>query len=227
MRLRHLAAAAVALLALAACGGSPPSPITPSKPPSPPTLEVSCTASPGLVCSASLYGEGDITAQSLVVRGGVVPSEDLPVTASPDVVFRSPGVPTALRAQNVYIRADYDSPTWAPMRNIAPHAFAIDPGGSAVPLAYLAGQVFTGGIPGNGTVGGATVEITEGEGAGRRAVTLDNGYYMLEFLRLDAPFTARASKTGYTTDVRAHPGIVDNSDGYPMNQSLHFTIEPR
>jgi hypothetical protein len=194
-----------------------------------PALLVVCLTTPTLTCSASLYGEGDVTAKATwSAADSFRLALDVPVTASSAVAFPSPGVPTALRAQNVYIRADYTSPRWGHVRSIAPHAYALDPGGLAVPLAYLSGDVFTGGIPGNGVVGGATVEIIDGEGTGKQAVTRDdNGSYLIEFLRLNLPFTARASKSGYSTDVRQHTGIVDDANGYPSNRTLAFSIDPK
>jgi len=217
----------VACLALFACDVSPSAPSGPVKPPSPPALEVACVTSPAFRCTATVYGEGDVTAKAAwsaaeSFRLGM----DLPVTASPAVEFESPGVATALRPQNVYIRADYVSARWGAMRNIAPHAYAVDPGGAAVPLAYLSGTVFSGGIPGNGVVGGVTVAIIDGERTGRQDVTRDNGFYMIEFLHLNTPFTAQASKPGYSSDVRTHPGIVDDALGYPSNTSLHFSLAP-
>ena len=93
-----------------------------------------------------------------------------------------------------------------------------------MPLAYVSGFVYSGGgVP----LGEATVEIIDGEGTGRRAVTLvGNGSWTIEFLRLNAPFTARASKRGYSSEVKTHPGIVDNPLGYPFNSVLHFDLAP-
>ena len=109
------------------------------------------------------------------------------------------------------------------MRSIAPYAYRVAPSAPAVPLAYIAGQTFVGSI-GGVTIGGVAVEIVDGEGAGSRAVTLDaNGFYMIEFLRLDLPFTARASRPGYSSDLKSHPGIVDDG-GFPSNRALHFSL---
>ncbi len=229
MSRRHLRSAVVLVfLPLGACT-SPSVPTALPKPQGPPALLVVCHTTPTLTCSASLYGEGDVTAKATwSAADSFRLAMDVPVTASSAVVFKSPGVPTVLRAQNVYIRADYNSPRYGHLRNIAPHAYALDPGGLAVPLAYVTGVVFTGGIPGNGVVGGATVEIIDGEGTGKQDVTLDaNGGYMIEFLRLDHPFTARASKPGYSSDVRQNTGIVDDANGYPSNTSLAFSIDPK
>jgi len=175
-------------------------------------------ATPTLRCTASVYQEGDVTAQAAwsaadSFRLGM----DVPVTASDAVDFPSPGVPRALRVANVYIRADYVSPRWGRMRSIAPHAYAVDPASGAIPLSYVSGTAGQGGV---------TVEIIDGEGMGKRAVTIDNGSYMIEFQRMNAPFTARASKPGYMPDVKVHPGIVDDMYGYPMNSYLHFTLNP-
>jgi hypothetical protein len=127
-------------------------------------------------------------------------------------------MPRVLRPQNVYIRADYVSPLWGSSRNIAPHAYAVETGGAAVPLAYVSGDTQPVGV---------TVEIIDGEDVGKRAVSReDNGFYMIEFVRLNQPFTMRASKTGYLPLVKAHPGIVDDSLGYPSNTAVHFSLTP-
>jgi hypothetical protein len=206
------------LAALAACGGSPVSPSS-GKPPSPPWVVVTCTASATLRCSASVYGEGDITASATwSAAEAFLPAMDVPLPSSSAVVFPTPGLVQVLRPQNVYIRADYLSPTWGHLRSIAPHAYGLDPAEPPVPLAYLSGTTVPGGV---------TVEIIEGEDTGRKDVSReDNGFYMIEFLRLGSPFTVRASKAGYAPEVKTHPGIVDGVTGYPTNSSLHFSLSP-
>jgi hypothetical protein len=120
-----------------------------------------------------------------------------------------------LRPESVYIRADYVSPRWGRSRNIAPHAYAVKMSGAAVPLAYVSG---------NTQPTGVTVEIIDGD-AGKRAVSRDdNGFYMIEFVRLNQPFTMRASKAGCLPLVKAHPGIVDDSLGYPSNSTVHLSL---
>jgi hypothetical protein len=214
-----------AAAAYACGGGSPASPTGSPKPQGPPPLRVACVDQPWLRCTASVFGEGDVTAVS---RWSAADSfrlaMDVPVTAAATVDFPTPGVPRALSPANVYIRADYTSPKWGRMRSIAPHAYGVAPSAAAVPLAYIDGQVFVGSI-GGVPLGGAAVEIVDGEGAGRRALTLEaNGSYMIEFLRLNLPFTARVSKPGYSSEVKSHPGIVDNSLRYPSNIALHFSL---
>jgi len=116
---------ALALLALAAC--APPT--APSRSASgkkwTPALMVRCVTSPALTCTATLDTE-DVTAKAIWSAGeSFRTAMDVPITASSAVTFRSPGVPTALREQNIYVRADYDSPEWGHTRNIAPHAYAL------------------------------------------------------------------------------------------------------
>lgn len=208
------------------CGSSSPaSPSGSPKPQSPPPLQIACVDQPVLRCTAFVFGEGDVTTLS---RWSAADSfrlaMDVPVTSTATVDFPTPGVPRALSPANVYVRADYVSLRWGQMRSIAPHAYRVAPSTSAVPLAYIAGQTFAGSI-GGAPLGGVTVEIVDGEGAGSRAVTLEaNGSYMIEFLRLNSPFTAQASKPGYSSDVKSHPGIVDNSLGFPSNSALHFSL---
>lgn len=201
------------------CGDGPISPASHDRPAPPPTLLVSCEAAPGLHCSANLAGEGDVTsAASWSAADSFQLAGDVPVTPSSAVEFPLPGIPRVLRSRNVYIRADYVSPRWGHMRDYAPHAYAAEPSGAAVPLAYLSGDTSPAGV---------TVEIIDGEGAGRRGVSReDNGFYMIEFLRLNRPFTARASKPGYSSVTKAHPGIVDDALGYPSDNTLHFTLSP-
>jgi len=80
---------------------------------------------------------------------------------------------------------------------------------------------------GNTQPAGVTVEIIDGEDAGKRVVSReDNGFYMIEFVRLNQPFAMRASKTGYFPLVKAHPGIVDDSLGYPSNPHRAFLVDP-
>jgi len=58
------------------------------------------------------------------------------------------------------------------------------------------------------TIGGADVEIIQGEGQGKHAVTLGaNGSYMLEFLRLNEPFSMRASMKEYSSESKDNPGF--------------------
>lgn len=204
--------------ALTACGGSPVVPSSP-KPEWPPSLVVKCTVAVTLRCSASLYQEGDVTESATwSAAEAFSPAMDVPLPSSSAVVFPTPGVVQVLRPQNVYVRADYLSPRWGHVRSIASHAYGLHPGRPAVPLAYLAGGTGPGGV---------TVEIIEGEDTGRKRVSRDdNGSYMIEFLRLGAPFTVRASRAGYVPEVKTHPGIVDDVLGYPSNSTVYFTLSP-
>jgi hypothetical protein len=141
------------------------------------------------------------------------------------VDFPSPGVVRALRRENVYIRADYTASYFT--RAIAPLAYTVDPSRPPERLAYLQG---TTSIDTNGgaILGGVNIDLFEGEGVGTHVVSLDaNGSYMIEFLHLNAPFTARASRPGYASSVKTHPGIVVNSMGYPSNNYLHFALTPQ
>ena len=181
-----------------------------------------------LRCTASLYGDGDVTALSQwSAAESFRVATSAPFIVSTAVDFPTPGVPRALSAADVYICADYVSPTWGRMHDIAPHAYRVAPSAPAVPLSHVSGSAYVGAIGGT-TLGGVTVEIIDGEGAGRRGVTLDgNGFYMIEFLRLNSPFTARATRTGYASDVKTHPGIADDSLGYPVNRYLYFSLTPQ
>jgi hypothetical protein len=208
----------LAIIGIAGCGTSPTAPSVPVGRSSPPPIEIDCQATPQLRCTANLFGEGDVTSGAMwSAAESMRLALDVPVTASTAVEFPSPGVIRVVRDQNVYIRADYVSPRWGKMRNIAPHAFAVQPGGVATPLSAVSGDT---------QLAGVTVEIVDGEGLGKRAESLVNGFYMIEFLRLNRPFTARASKPGYRPQTKTHPGIVDDATGHPSNAYLHFTLSP-
>jgi hypothetical protein len=190
-------------------------------------LQVTCNASPTLRCTAFLDGEGDVTAQShWAAAESFRLAMAVPFTApSTAVDFPVPGTPRVLRPQNVYIRAEYDSPVSGFRRNIALLAYALSSDGTATPLTSIQGLAFNGPIGGT-ALGGVTVEIIDGEGAGKQALTSDaNGSYMIEFLHLNAPFTVRASKVGYVSDVKAIPPITGGP--YLLTQtSIHFSLSP-
>jgi hypothetical protein len=69
------------------------------------------------------------------------------------------------------------------------------------------------------------VEIVDGGiDTGKYDQTRVNGAYLLEHLRMGVPLTVRASKPGYVASTQTHPGIVDDSSGYPEPNSLHFRL---
>jgi hypothetical protein len=119
---RTTAGGSFALLVLAGavavhgCGSTPASPDGVHEPPPPPSLQVACVDQPSLRCTASVFGEGDVTAVS---RWSVAESfrlaMDIPITAAGTVDFPTPGAPRTLSPDNVYIRADYASPRWGAM----------------------------------------------------------------------------------------------------------------
>jgi hypothetical protein len=198
------------------CGESPTTPSS-SKPSFVP-LNVSCVTSPSFRCTAFRFGEGDVTARvSWSAADSSRLAMDAPVTRSSVVDFPTPGVPRILQPGAVYIRADYLTQDSGPIRDVAPNSYLVTPGEASVPAASISGAT-TG-------VGGATIEIIDGEGAGRRTVSReDNAYFTIEFLRLGAPFTIRASKDGYIPDVQTHPGIVNSASGFPTNTTIHFSL---
>jgi hypothetical protein len=89
---------------------------------------------------------------------------------------------------------------WGNFQAVAPHAYALDPSGAAVPLTYQGSAVYTGGIPVPEAAGvlvtAAVAEILDGEDAGKKCETGSTGGCTFDFLHLNAPFTARASKPG-------------------------------
>jgi len=212
---------------LAACGSTGPvEPTVPTRP-SVPVVAITCVDDTIIRCSARFQGE-DVTTQARWSAADAFRlAMDVPVTASTAVEFPSPGMPRAVRRGNVYIRADYTPSTGYATHSIAPHAYAFDPSRPPERLAYLSGFTFINTVGGT-LLGGVDIDIVEGERAGTHVVSLDaNGSYMIEFLHLNSPFTARASKLGYESAVKTHPGIADDTSGYPSNNFLHFALAPR
>jgi hypothetical protein len=230
MRGRGLTAVSLGLLVAAACEIGTPSEPSRLKPQFVP-LVVTCDVVPVWRCTASRFGDGDVTARAQwSAADSFRLAMDTVVSGSTAVEFPSPGLPRALRPAEVYIRADYVTTNGQHLRAVAPHAYAAESGGQAVPMAYVSGTSFVG-PPSTGPsavrLGGVTIEIVDGEGAGKQAMTRDdNAFYMIEFLRLGIPFTVRASKPGYEPDVRVHPGIVNGETGHPANAALHVYLLP-
>ena len=211
------ARAALALVVLAAaCKDGPTTPRPYHKPQFYP-LEVSCVTVPQLRCTAFRFNEGHITHRvSWSAADSFQLAMDRPVTPSATVDFPTAGVPRILAPGAVYIRADYTAADNGFMKAVAPFQYIVAPGEPAIPAAY---------ITGNTGVGGALVEILDGEGAGRTLTTReDNPFFIMDFFRLERPFTVRASKPGYEPDVQQHPGITVGPSNYPTRPTLRFTL---
>lgn len=203
-------------------------PVAPSSTPrtQPLSLKIDCVEQLTLRCSASVYAQGDATAAARwSAADSFREAADVPQPHSSAVEFTAPGVVRVLRRQNIYIRADYTlSDSGSTIRNIAPHAYAVTPSEPPERLAYVTGFTYADSIGGR-LLGGVTLDITSGEGAGIHVATReDNASYMIEFLHLNVPFTIRATKSCYSPDVRSHPGIADDALGYPSNNFLHFAL---
>ncbi len=206
-----------ALVALAAgcSGASSAPPLKPSKPTDNAPLRVSCTPDQLSVrCTASVFGVGNVTSQTRWWA-----TETLGATTDTSaVVFFGAGLATAVQPVSVYIRGEYRNEGGGTLAGLAPHSYQMTPAGTPVPLAYVSGQVNAPGL------GGATVEIVEGEGAGKRDVTRDSGFFMIEHLKLGAPFTIRASKAGYVPELKTNSGIIDDVYGFPANNTVNFAL---
>ncbi len=206
------------VLVLAGCGDTPPSlgsPLRPSRPVDAAPLRISCTPEPpSLRCTASVFGTGNVTSQTKWWASEIY----VFTTESSGVVFFAPGIVTAVRSTNIYVRGEYRNSGGGVLRAVAPHSYEMTPGGAPVPLAYVSGQV---NVPG---LGGATVEVIDGEGTGKRDLTRDNGFYMIEHMKLGVPFTLRASRDGYASESKTNSGIVDDVFGVPANNTVNFTL---
>ena len=209
--------------AIYACGSAAPSP-SPTRPDLfAPPVQIRCGVNPILACTATVFDEGDVTATAVWSAADSVSAVgDQPVRATDAVVFRLPGVPTVTAPHQFYVRADYDN-SHGHSSDIATHSYALTPDGMVTPLAYVSGTVRS---PATGPLAGATIEIVSGEGFGKTAITIDNGFYLIEFLRLGRSFSLRASKTGYTSQTRTIAGIIDDALGNPSNNSIDFDLQP-
>ena len=213
--LRSARAALIAVLLAAACNDGPTAPPPYHKPQFYP-LEVSCDTVPQLRCVAFRFDVGDLTNRvSWSGADSFRLATDAILTPSATIDFPTPGVPRILKPGGVFIRADFMPGTPQFKKAVAPIQYVVAPGEPAMPASYL--SIST-------SVGGATVEIVEGEGAGRTWVTReDNPFLIADFFRLQRPFTIRASKAGYEPDVQHHPGIILNA-GYPQNHSVRLVL---
>lgn len=130
----------------------------------------------------------------------------------------APGLIVPHAAGNIAVSASYNGTV-----NLARHAFAVAPDRAAIALApSLLGHVLeTDGVTG---IVGATVELLDGPTAGRTVITRETGYFLYEFLPMDVPFTVRASKPGYETVTETHPGIADNTDGFPVSTLFNLRL---
>jgi hypothetical protein len=133
----------------------------------------------------------------------------------------APGRIVPLRQGNIAIHVR--SPTVLG-QVVAPHTYAVDPAARAIALApNLFGFVFE--EDGFTVISNVRVEIVDGGiDTGKYDQTRVNGAYFIEHLRMGAPLTVRASKPGYVASTQTHPGIVDDSSGYPEPNSLHFRL---
>lgn len=206
---------ALAALLVGCTGESSAPPLRPSNPADNAPLRVSCTADELSVrCRATVFGVGDVTSRTRWWA-----TESFAATAETSaVVFFGAGLATAVQPATVYIRGEYRNEGGGMLAGLAPHSYDMRPGGTPVALAYVSGQV---NVPG---LGGATVEIIEGEGSGKRDVTRDSGFFMIEHLKLRAPFTIRASKQGFVPEVKTNSGIIDDVYGFPSNNTVNFTL---
>jgi hypothetical protein len=217
----------VALLAHA-CGGTPTQPGYTDKPISPilfvpicapVQFEIHCT-----VQYFDAHNRLDVTELGV---WSVSSEPDKQVDTDVATVSR-PGVVVPRGKGNIYIRV-----TYAGLQQSAGPSYAIDPAGTAIPLApYLDGgvteartdsSIFLGpGIP------EALVEILDPPSeVGRTYLTDAVGFYRFKHLPLGVPITVRVSKTGYITSTKTNSGITIQPPpfGQALNTGLGFVLE--
>jgi hypothetical protein len=140
---------------------------------------------------------------------------DQPTTAAS---IEAPGFIVPRDGGNISIYAMYNG--W---RFSAFYWFAVAPGHDAIVLARaLRGAVLE--SDGRGPVLGAKVEILDGPYAGETRNTTNAGY-SFDFFPVGVPFTIQASKAGYETVTKGHPGIAYSPFVAP--QSLFNIVLPR
>jgi hypothetical protein len=212
----------VLLVGLCGCGQAPTRPTYVSRDPSTGLLPPVCTPVQQEVhCTEMMWtrdrGTIDVTASATWSVADSSLSDGL--TASSIAAVSSPGIIAPVRQGNISIHVRYLTD-----HAVAPHTYAIDPTASAIPLAPdLTG--FVSEVDGTTPIAGVLIEIIDGAyNSGKTATTLANGYYFIEHLRMASPLTVRASKSGYSTSVGTHPGIVDDASGFPEPNYLHFRL---
>jgi hypothetical protein len=168
------------------------------------------------------YGQAtiDVTGSATWVVADSNLSDEL--TPSSVAMVAAPGRIVPLRQGNISIHVR--SPTVQVAHVVAPHTYAVDPAAPAIALAPdLSGFVFE--VDGFTLIPDVRVEIVDGGiDTGKYDQTRVNGAYFLEHLRMGVPLTVRASKPGYVASTQTHPGIVDDSSGYPEPNFLHFRL---
>jgi hypothetical protein len=211
-------------LVCVACGETPTQPS--AQPPSPrdPTSmlrrPVCGVDGSNVRCTVTLWelgrGERDVTKTAT----WLVSATPLSFTPTSLAAVMAPGVIVPRRVGDISIFVEH-----ATSRTVANYSFAVGPERQAVPLApYLMG--FVSGPAAPVGIGGAKVEIVDGPDAGKSDTTRDNGYYFINHVRMDAPFTVRVSKPGFITVLRSHPGIVASGPTLQPQATLHVDLTP-
>jgi hypothetical protein len=93
------------------------------------------------------------------------------------------------------------------LRARAFYGFGMAPGRAPIVLAPQLWGAVVEAVGGLGPIVGATVEILDGPYAGKTS-TNTRGDYSFAFFPVGSPFTIQASKAGYETVTKNHPGIV-------------------
>ena len=221
---RSIVCALISALAISSCSNEAPTEPTrtTTKPPPAPVLgrpvcapvqtEVHCTV---------LWLDGRARTDVTPLANWSVSSEPFAQIDTDVATVVGPGVVAPLRRGNIYIRTTY-SGKWS----LAGHSYAVDPGTTPVPLVdYLSGMVAE--VGGNFTtpIASVLVEVlAPAEEVGKTDVTR-NGHFFIHHLPMNVPITLRASKAGYVTATKTHPGVTDDpSLGVPLNSTLHFEL---
>lgn len=219
---RAILCALISVISLASCSRLTPAEPTRSAKPIRPVLgrptcapvqvEVHCT-----VRWLDGMGSPDVTA---LVNWSVSAKPLEQVDSDVATVVR-PGVIAPLRRGVIDIRVTY-SGQWS----TASHSYAVDPQTTPVRLVqYLTGSVAEAGGNFSTPLENVLVEVLAPADEVGKTYFARGGSYFLYHLPMNVPITIRASKAGYITATKTHPGITDDlSLGVPFNAVLHFEL---
>lgn len=223
---RALCCVLLSALTIAACGDAPtptsPRPGTTKTPPGPVLLRPICAPVQTEVHCTVVWAETRSRTDVTQLANWSVSSAPLSQIDTDVATVARPGVIVPLRRGSISILAAYGGQS-----SLASHSYAVEPGLSAVPLApYLSGSIAEASTNFTVPVAGVLVEVLAPPSeVGKNDAGRLNGHYFINHVPMNVPITLRASKAGYPTTTKTHPGITDDSSlGVPLNSSLHFEL---
>jgi hypothetical protein len=219
---RAIACALISVLSLSSCSrltpieptgsGKPISPVLGRPTCAPVQFEVHCT-----VRWWDGMGSPDVTA----LANWSVSERPLEQVDSDVATVVRPGVIAPLKRGVIDIRVAYNGQS-----SSASHSYSVDPQTAPVRLAqYLTGSVAEAGGNFSTSLENVLIEVLAPADEVGKTYLTRFGHYYLYHLPMNAPITIRASKSGYITLTKTHPGVTDDARvDAPLNAVLHFEL---